>query len=382
MKEKGFNPDLLSKSNEERIAYFEAYTVAHPNLVKAYDKLLEAIRHAPKESIIMMWGPSGVGKSTLIKKLVNTINKENIEQIKNQGQIPIIRVELEPPSKGNYNWNDYYRKALREAEEPMLDKKISYSSALKEGVSGELLWKPSTMGPNYKESWEKAIYYRNIGIVVLDEAQNLTKISSGRKLEDQLDMIKSIANISQSSHVLVGSYQLTHLRYLNDQVARRTIVVHFPRYRFQNQDDRETFRKILNQLICQIPIEEKPSIAENWQYIYERTIGCIGTLKILLEISFKVALERGMKTISLELIEEFALSARACEKMARIAVQGEKDSVGGAEYEEALKTILYEEMYEVSEVAKQNKTKEDSSIKRKKTDVGMPKAARSPVGVA
>ena len=75
----------------------------------------------------------------------------------------------------------------------------------------------------YRYAVEQAVRYRRPVAVMIDEAQHLGKIPSGRRLLDQLDVIKSIANQTKTAHVLFGTYDLLAFRNLNGQLARRSL---------------------------------------------------------------------------------------------------------------------------------------------------------------
>jgi hypothetical protein len=125
----------------------------------------------------------------------------------------------------------------------------------------------------------------------------LAKIASGRRLLDQLDVIKSIANRTQTVHVLYGTYDLLAFRNLNGQLSRRSIDVHFPRYRTDFADDRQAFIGVLRSLAQQLPLAEPPDLAADWEFLYERSIGCVGVLKQWLIRALSAAL-RGGRAVS------------------------------------------------------------------------------------
>ncbi|MEH1918839.1 MAG: AAA family ATPase, partial [Nostoc sp.] len=64
-KSTGFPLELLTRPVTERLAYFENYTVAHPRLKEVYEILMRTIAEPAGASFIFIYGPSGIGKTTL-----------------------------------------------------------------------------------------------------------------------------------------------------------------------------------------------------------------------------------------------------------------------------------------------------------------------------
>ena len=88
-------------------------------------------------------------------------------------------------------------------------------------------------------------------------------MSSGRRLLDQLDVIKSIANCTGTPHVLVGTYDLLAFRNLSGQLRRRSLDVHFGRYRANRPGEAAIFANVLRSFAAQLPLAEPPDLVKN-----------------------------------------------------------------------------------------------------------------------
>jgi len=175
---------------------------------------------------------------------------------------------------------------------------------------------------------------------MIDEAQHLAKMASGRRLLDQLDVIKSIANQTRTVHVLFGTYDLLSFRNLNGQLSRRSLDVHFPRYRAESDSDRQVFVNVLGSFAHHMPLPEQPDLAAEWEFLYERSIGCIGILKQWLTRTLHSVLRRGGKTIARQDLEAQALSVLQCEKILSETAEGELRAAEPAEARGALQVRL------------------------------------------
>ena len=103
-------------------------------------------------------------------------------------------------------------------------------------------WPRGFTGYQLQQSIENALQHRRPAAVFIDEAQHLGRIASGRKLADQLDVIKSTASRSHTVHVLIGTYELLAFRNLSAQLSRRSVDLHFSRYRTESTEDIEIFQ--------------------------------------------------------------------------------------------------------------------------------------------
>jgi hypothetical protein len=72
-----------------------------------------------------------------------------------------------------------------------------------------------------------------------------------------------------------------------------------------------------------MPLPEQPDLAKHWEYLYERSIGCVGILKDWLVKAFSTAVRQSAPTLSLRYLEKYALSVSQCDRLIEEASRGE-----------------------------------------------------------
>jgi hypothetical protein len=315
----------IHSEHESRLDRFRAYTVAHPRLVKAKDDLMNAVRGAEPNSLIFVFGPPGVGKTTLRLKTEQLITAELLDQLQeDRMRIPIASVEAVAPESGSFNRRDHYRRLLHQLDEPLIDYKVNRCPDGRFAQEGARFMPPSrAVGTDYRYAVEQAIRHRRPVAVMIDEAQHLGKIGSGRRLLDQLDVIKSIANQTNTVHVLFGTYDLLALRNLNGQLSRRSIDVHLPRYHAEIPEDQQFFINTVQTFEKELPFPDASDLVGNWEYLYERSLGCIGILKQWLVRAATVALHKGSRKLTTCNLESQALCIAQCEQLYAEIADGE-----------------------------------------------------------
>ena len=70
------SPSRKPDDSDSQLDRFRTFTVAHPRLVEAKEALVNAIRGAEPNSLIFVFGPTGVGKTTLRLKTEQLITAE------------------------------------------------------------------------------------------------------------------------------------------------------------------------------------------------------------------------------------------------------------------------------------------------------------------
>jgi len=337
-----FPPELLEQSPEARLGYFKSFTIAHPLLREADAALKQAIQEPTGWSLIFVYGPTGVGKTTLRRRVEKHLKEAMMEALRQDpGMLPVVSLEAPAPDSHQFSWKDYYLRALVELEEPLIDRKLTHTAYTSfRGGSGRALNDPRVPGIELRLALESSLIHRRPKAFFIDEAQHLAKMRSGRKLQDQLDSIKSLASITNTVHVLFGTYELLPFRNLSAQLSRRSIDIHFPRYRAERSGDYTAFRSVVFTLQRHLPLPGESDLLPHVEYCYERSIGCVGLVKDWLTRALALAINQGADAVSFKMLQKTAWPLDQSERMAREAVDGESDMSEREETRDRLRQML------------------------------------------
>jgi hypothetical protein len=328
----------LAAEHQAQLAAFKAYAVNHALLQDVDSRLMHAIAEPAGFSHVLVYGPSGVGKSTMLQQLHRRTADLLLQPAEPLARVapwrappssvapsphPLLMLEAVPPDGMTFNRAAYYRAALTQLGEAY------YKQWSLVDINVEQTWETKTRSkstgrvaqfndsPALRQAMEDALIRRGVRAVVIDEAQHLMQVASGAKLLDQLDWIKSMTNMTGVVHVLVGTYDLLNFRNLSGQAARRGHDIHFPRYQFQHEADRKAFQGAFLQLLHHQPLQaDLQELLNHWYYFYERSIGCVGVLKDWLVRAVAAALRADDGHLSLARLQAHALSNAQCESMA------------------------------------------------------------------
>jgi len=322
-----FPIQLLAQPTQAKLDYFHSYTIAHPHLDNAVEKLKLIIRNPGESRVVFIYGPTGVGKTTLQRIIEKwLINLTLLELETDRGCISVASVEVVLHKSGFFNSKDHLKRCLFALNEPeeFINYKINYGvKGIYRNKDDQIIIEPRVNEPELDWALEQALKHRRPSIFFIDEFHHMLKVASGRKLTDLPEAIKSLANRTSVVHGLIGTYEVLTLHDVGEQLSRRSVYIHIPRYRADWEEERLIYQSVVWSFQRGMPIEEEPDLLSHWEYLYERSLGCVGTLKNWLSTSLADALLEGAKTLTLKHLEQRALSVAQCRNMFKKIKEGE-----------------------------------------------------------
>jgi hypothetical protein len=173
---------------------------------------------------------------------------------------------------------------------------------------------------------ESALINRSPDAFYIDEAHHLAMLPSGRKLKDQPETLKSLANLTQVKIIPTGTYDLLPLIDLGDQLCRRSKTIHFQRYHAENSTEAKAFKSVVQTFSHYLPLAKRPDLLPHWEFLYERSLGCVGILKDWLSVTFSAVLDSDAQaqTITLSDLQRHAPTVRQCLVMLKAISMGEQ----------------------------------------------------------
>ncbi|CAE6714760.1 ATP-binding protein [Paraburkholderia nemoris] len=275
----------------ENVHALSSKRIKHTRVSDIMTELDTLIYPGSQDSILLVCGPAGAGKTTLAKYMVNSaLERAHAEMESNRGIIPAIFVEAPSSGESNFSWRLFYQRILAQLGDELDYPKMVYGV---DPESGRMV-KPRGSSGNtlaaLRAAVERGLQARQVEFLVIDEAAHIIRQTRGHgRLEIQLDTLKSLANNSGTQMIMIGAYDLYQLVSLSGQIARRTHVLHFERYREDRPEDVLAFNRCVLAFEKMLPDLWGGQLSRHSTALLHNTLGCIGTLSGVLKRAAKLA---------------------------------------------------------------------------------------------
>lgn len=269
--------EVLALPDEMKMKYFFSFQVKHKKLEKIASEIMELLNPFNETNILFIIGATGVGKTTLTKRLIRVLvenNKLNYE--KDSSTIQFIYIPAPANGEKSLSWTSIYTKVLRQAHEILIEKK--HITVVE---NGKITVKPTRNRgiPALRDALDSMLENRKVRVLAMDEAYHLLRFGEKPVV---MDTLKSIVENKGTKLFLLGSYDLFDLAKEYGQVIRRCEILHFERYHIDRKADLAEFKTIINKMQQNWPCQEVPNFSAISKELMQATLGCIGLLKTLL----------------------------------------------------------------------------------------------------
>ena len=297
----------------------KATKVLHRNYENARKQLTVASRAVMKGELIVLVGPSRVGKTRCLKDALNI--REPNEPSDDQ-RMPVVVVEASNDSRnGEFSTKAFMAACLRAIRHPIYgvpDEDDPWEERLQAKIH-------RTPEGTLRAAFERAIGLRQTERGVFDEAHHVRYAPGGDAAAARiLDSYKCLANRTNINLVLAGSYQLLDLLLLAPHLLGRQIPLEFPRYRADVRDDVAAWQQVLRTFSKHLVFDKGESLCDWGNYLFEGSQGCVGQLLSWLRAALTALLTSNGDVMSRDLLERTRKPAAQEQSILAEIVRGEQ----------------------------------------------------------
>lgn len=284
--------EAMDLPDPEKLLWFKAARFLHPKIKAVLHQFECMADRGSGTDIIILIGPTGVGKSTLISFLWKGMMKRlQAEMLADPGFIPAVVFDGPASGERVFSWRSLYSRTLEGLQSVLIDRKQLVIER-----DGRILTRGTSHGSTVaalRFAVERELIARRTTLLAIDEAVPLLRNRRGDTLENTMDALKSLANICGLTLALIGSYDLLQLAKLSGQLARRCSIIDFPRYHRGVEEEDKDFVNAVWNLQNLLPVKDQPNLVKQAPKLMEESLGCVGILKDILSRALAFSLQAG-----------------------------------------------------------------------------------------
>ncbi len=301
--------------------------VEHAHYSHAVARVFNAVAVAKPGEVVVVVGPSRVGKSSAVAEAIRLAARPTLEMPKST---PTVWVEGENASTdGKFSTKMFMWECCKSIAHPI------YGVRSDDDPFGYRLEAriPRTTEGALRSAFEYALVNQSTKYLVIDEAHHVAYSGTrGNSAVAILDSWKCLAQKTGVVLVLVGAYQLLDIMTLSPHLLGRQRPIEFPPYYEDDAIERRAFQQLLKTYSQLLRFEEPDQSLMSWtNYIMEGSFGCLGHLSLWLRATLGELLASDGTAFSLDALRHSQLPANQAHAIAAEMQRGARSLASALE---------------------------------------------------